>query len=250
MRRCCESYEKRGSSEIPPTNEILLSMARSLNLLVKLKVKEVQGDRNNTEMILLLHSLGCRPVEIAEALGKTSNDVNPVISRARKQDGKRKKPARKKLSRMDGRQKENLDRDQQILDRLAKIEHKVDSIEQTNAFALRAEADKHFAEVKKIFGRSHRRAQIYLAADGARSVQEIAKYLHIQRQNVGPDLRRLGEEGLLKLVDFRVIETYGRRSHLTEHCASRLSSAKNSPSQRNGLKQSPGKKAGRRKRRR
>jgi hypothetical protein len=94
-----------------------------------------------------------------------------------------------------------LDRDQQILDRLAKIEHKVDSIEQTNAFALRAEADKHFAEVKKIFRRSRRRAQVYLAADGARSVQEIAQHLRMQRQNVGPDLKHLGEEGLLELAD-------------------------------------------------
>jgi DNA-binding MarR family transcriptional regulator len=96
---------------------------------------------------------------------------------------------------------DGLDRDQQILDRLAKIEHKVDSIEQTNAFALRAEADKHFAEVQKIFGKSRRRAQVYLAANGARSVQEIARHLRMKRQNVGPDLKRLGDEGLLELVD-------------------------------------------------
>lgn len=102
---------------------------------------------------------------------------------------------------MSRRREEGLDRDQQILDRLAKIEHKVDSIEQTNAFALRAEAGKHFAEVKKIFGNSQRRAQVYLAADGARSVQDIAHHLRMQRQNVGPDLKRLGEEGLLELVD-------------------------------------------------
>lgn len=102
---------------------------------------------------------------------------------------------------MSRRREQALDRDQQILDRLGKIEHKVDSIEQTNAFALRAEADKHFAEVKKIFGRSLRRAQVYLATDGARSVQGIAKHLGMQRQNVGPDLKHLGEEGLLELVD-------------------------------------------------
>lgn len=96
---------------------------------------------------------------------------------------------------------DTLDRDQQILSRLAKIEHKVDSIEQTNAFALRAEADKHFAEVSKIFGKSLRRAQVYLAADGSFSVQEIAQHLGMQRQNVGTDLKHLGEEGLLELVD-------------------------------------------------
>jgi len=99
------------------------------------------------------------------------------------------------------RREQSLDRDQQILARLAKIEHKVDSIEQTNAFALRAEADKHFAEVKKIFGNSVRRAQVYLATDGFRSVQEIAQHLNMQRQNVGPDLKHLGDEGLLELVD-------------------------------------------------
>ena len=99
------------------------------------------------------------------------------------------------------RRDQALDRDQQILDRLAKIEHKVDSIEQTNAFALRAESDKHFAEVKKIFGQSLRRAQVYLAADGVRSVQEIAEYLGMHRQHVGPDLKHLSDEGLLELVD-------------------------------------------------
>jgi len=102
---------------------------------------------------------------------------------------------------MSRRQEQSLDRDQQILARLAKIEHKVDSIEQTNAFALRAEAEKHFAEVKKIFGNSVRRAQVYLAADGFRSVQELAQHLGMQRQNVGPDLKHLGDEGLLELID-------------------------------------------------
>src|SRR5712691_11634087 len=107
---------------------------------------------------------------------------------------------------MTARREQAQDRDQQILDRLAKIEHKVDSIEQTNAFALRPEAEKYFAEVKKIFGRSLRRAQVYLAADGARSVQEIAQHLAMQRQNVGPDLKHLCDEGLLELV-----ESHGNR---------------------------------------
>ena len=84
------------SQETPATEELLQTIARSLKLLVKLKVSEAQGDRKLNEMILWLHSLGCRPVEIADALGKTSNDVNPVISRARKSGGKRKNPARRK----------------------------------------------------------------------------------------------------------------------------------------------------------
>jgi DNA-binding transcriptional ArsR family regulator len=96
---------------------------------------------------------------------------------------------------------EKLDRDQQILSRLSKIEHKVDSIEQTNAFALRAEEEKHFGTVKKIFKDSKRKAQVYLAADGARGVQEIADYLGMKRQNVGAVLKTLADEGLLELGD-------------------------------------------------
>ena len=96
---------------------------------------------------------------------------------------------------------DTLDRDQQILSRLARIEHKVDSLDQTNAFALRADAAKHFAEVKKIFGRSQRRAQVYLAVNGTRGVQEIAEHLSMQRQNVGPELRVLAEEGLIEIID-------------------------------------------------
>lgn len=95
----------------------------------------------------------------------------------------------------------DLDRDQQILSRLGKIEHKVDSLDQTHAFALRADSDKHLAVAKAIFGGSKRRAQIYLAANGSRSVQEIASHLRMQRQNVGPELKRLAEEGLLEIVD-------------------------------------------------
>src|SRR5437762_8111495 len=141
-----------------------------------------------------------------------------------------------------------LDRDQQILDRLAKIEHKVDSIEQTNAFALRAEADKHFAEVKKIFGSSRRRAQIYLAADGARSVQEIARHVRIRRQNVGPDLKRLGEEGLLELVDSQsnrdiwAKKPVDRTLRITPFLCGEFAL------QKNGLRQNARKRAARRKR--
>jgi DNA-binding transcriptional ArsR family regulator len=90
---------------------------------------------------------------------------------------------------------------QQILHRLAHIEHKVDSIDETNAFALRAEADKHHETVKNIFKKGRRRAQVYLAADGTRGVAEIAKLLRMKTPNVSPELRILKEEGLLELAD-------------------------------------------------
>lgn len=102
---------------------------------------------------------------------------------------------------MSPRNAEAVDRDQNILSRLSRIEHKVDSMDQTQAFALRADAEKHFKSVQAIFQSGKRRAQIYLAADGVRGVQEIAKHLRMQRQNVGRDLKKLAAEGMLEIVD-------------------------------------------------
>lgn len=88
---------------------------------------------------------------------------------------------------------------QQILSRLAHIEHKVESIDETNAFALRATAAAHQKSIDAIFGRSKRRAQVYLAADGTRSVGEIAAHLRMRQPNVTIELNVLKEEGLLEL---------------------------------------------------
>ena len=148
---------------------------------------------------------------------------------------------------MSPRREQALDRDQQILDRLAKIEHKVDSIEQTNAFALRAEADKHFAEVKKIFRTSIRRAQVYLAADGLRSVQEIAEHLRMKRQNVGPDLKHLGDEGLLELVDSQSNKDIWAKKPVDRTLRITPFLCNEFGLQKNGLRLKPGKKAPRRK---
>ena len=87
-----------------------------------------------------------------------------------------------------------------ILNRLAHIEHKVDSIDETNAFALRADK-RHSDTVKEIFKKGKRRAQVYLAANGNRGVAEIAAHLGMKPQNVSPELKTLKEEGLLQLVE-------------------------------------------------
>lgn len=94
-----------------------------------------------------------------------------------------------------------VDRDQQILRRLSNIEHKVDSLEQTTAFSLRANEEKHQQSVKKIFGKSRRRMQVYLAANGQQSVQDIAELLKMKLSNVSRELSFLQEEGLLEVME-------------------------------------------------
>jgi DNA-binding transcriptional ArsR family regulator len=105
------------------------------------------------------------------------------------------------------------DRDQQVLRRLANIEHKIDSLEQTTAFALRADANRHFASVRRIFGQSCRRVQVYLAANGERSVQDIADLLGMAQPNVSRQLGKLREEGLLQVYEREGSITYwGKKS--------------------------------------
>lgn len=93
------------------------------------------------------------------------------------------------------------DRDQQILRRLNNIENRLNSLDQTNAFALRADAERHFESVHKIFRKSCRRVQIYLAANGNRSVQDISNLLGMKSPNVSDDLVYLQTEGLLEIKD-------------------------------------------------
>ena len=101
----------------------------------------------------------------------------------------------------DEEQQNDLDRDQQHLSRVAQIQHRVDSIDQTLGFMMRADEDKYRAVVKRIFGKSRRLAQVYLAADGTKGVQEIAEHLDMQRTHAGQDLKALAEEGLLEIIE-------------------------------------------------
>jgi len=112
------------------------------------------------------------------------------------------------MKRMTSKDQLTEDRDQQILRRLTNIEHKIDSLEQTTAFTLRAEADKHFESVKKIFGQSKRRVQVYLAANGQRSVQDIADLLDIQQPAVSRALGELRQEGLIEVIEKEGGKTY------------------------------------------
>lgn len=63
---------------------LLTEMTRLLQILVRLNLRAMRGDRSQSEMILLLDSVGCGHAEIADLLGVTSNSVGPVLSRARK----------------------------------------------------------------------------------------------------------------------------------------------------------------------
>lgn len=65
---------------------VLKKAVRLLEILVRLNLQTMKGDRNQADMILMLDSVGCGPREIADLLGTTSNTVSVTLSNARKRN--------------------------------------------------------------------------------------------------------------------------------------------------------------------
>ena len=60
-------------------------IARSMDLLLKLKLEEIKGDRTQRAMIRFLGSHGATAGEIASLLAVSSTTVHPELSKARAQ---------------------------------------------------------------------------------------------------------------------------------------------------------------------
>jgi hypothetical protein len=70
--------------------EAIANIGRLAELLLKVKIHELRGDRSQSEMILLLDSLGFKSAEIIRFLEAPENTVRPILSRARKNKPKKK----------------------------------------------------------------------------------------------------------------------------------------------------------------
>ncbi len=68
---------------------LLSRMTRLLEILVRLNLQTMRGDRMQKDMILLLDLIGCGPSEIADLLGTTSNTVNVSLSTAKRENRKK-----------------------------------------------------------------------------------------------------------------------------------------------------------------
>ena len=69
----------------------LEQIARCVDLLLRLKIDEVKGDRTQGEMIRFLGSQGATPAEVASLLGVKPSTVYPELSKARASKGKQDK---------------------------------------------------------------------------------------------------------------------------------------------------------------
>ena len=84
------SKKENRSAAGPEGDEIsiLKKAARLLEILVRINLQTIKGDRTQGEMILMLDTVGCGPSEIASLLGTTSNTVNVTLSNAKKKQKK------------------------------------------------------------------------------------------------------------------------------------------------------------------
>jgi hypothetical protein len=64
-------------------------MTRLLEILVRLNLQTMKGDRSQNDMISLLDSVGCGQSEIADFLRTTTNTVNVSLYKAKRKAGRK-----------------------------------------------------------------------------------------------------------------------------------------------------------------
>lgn len=68
---------------------LLGKMTRLLEILVRLNLQNMRGDRSYNDMISMLDSIGCGQSEIAGLLGTSTNTVKVSLYRAKRKAGKK-----------------------------------------------------------------------------------------------------------------------------------------------------------------
>jgi DNA-directed RNA polymerase specialized sigma24 family protein len=85
-----KTNHRKSGSEHDSELTLLRDINRSLQVLVGLTLESVRGERGQKDMVLLLDSIGCGHVEIADILGISRNSVGPALTRGRRATKKRR----------------------------------------------------------------------------------------------------------------------------------------------------------------
>lgn len=83
---------------------------------------------------------------------------------------------------------------------IKEIRWRQESMDGSMDLLLKANREAIITEIGNFFGNSKRRAQVYLAVDGDRSVGEITQLLNMNMPNVSADLAKCAEEGLIERI--------------------------------------------------
>ena len=74
-----------------------------------------------------------------------------------------------------------------------------EAIDSSMELLIKAHRQQIEEEIMRFFGKSKRRAEIYLKCDGKNTVSDIANQLQMKIPNVSRELTKLKQEGLIKV---------------------------------------------------
>ena len=115
--------------------------------------------------------------------------------------------------------------DPNILEKLIRIDNRTDSMRHSLDWLVRANEPQLLDTLIKAFGKSVIRAQVYLALDGKKNVNDLAKALQLVREAVSREIAWLKKKGLIAPIDASGRGTVYKRTqldsiiHLSEHLA-------------------------------
>jgi len=91
--------------------------------------------------------------------------------------------------------------DPQILEKLIKLDNRTDSMRHSLDWLVRASEPQLKEALIKAFGKSAVRVQVYLAVDGRKNVNDVAKALGLVRENVSREIAWLKKKELIAPID-------------------------------------------------
>lgn len=74
-----------------------------------------------------------------------------------------------------------------------------EAIDSSMELLIKANRDSILAEIMSFFRTSKRRAQVFLAVDGKRTVEDITQLLEMKKPNVSRELTKMKNEGLIEI---------------------------------------------------
>jgi len=104
--------------------------------------------------------------------------------------------------------------DPKILEKLIRIDNRTDSMRHSLDWLVRANEPQLKETLIKAFGRSKVRVQVYLALDGQKNVNDLAKGLGLVRENVSREIAWLRKKGLIEPIDADGRGTIYKRTQL------------------------------------
>lgn len=104
--------------------------------------------------------------------------------------------------------------DPKILEKLIRIDNRTDSMRHSLDWLVRANEPQLKETLIKAFGRSAVRVQVYLALDGKKNVNDLAKALELVREAVSREIAWLIKKGLITPIDADGRGTIYKRTQL------------------------------------